>query len=98
MGATEFLKAVSKLQAFRSNLPNADIDEELVIDYHDILRALESETGEQLFQDFDIPEARMERQIFSSTIEASMPISLYTCGIVGLDHVYRIGFFRKLNR
>ncbi len=67
MGATEFLKAVAKLEAFRSNLPEWDIDEEFVEDYHSILRVLEQETGERLFQDFNIPDARLERQVTSIT-------------------------------
>jgi hypothetical protein len=67
MGATEFLKAVAKLQAFRSNLPEWDIDEEFVAEYHNILVSLEQETGEQFFADFNIPDARMERQVSSYT-------------------------------
>ena len=65
MGDKEFLKAAAKLEAFRTNLPEWDIDEEFVIEYHNILRALEQETGEQLLEDFNIPDAQMERQVSS---------------------------------
>lgn len=61
---------MAKLQAFRTNLPEWDIDEEFVAEYHTILRALEQETGEQLFEDFNIPDARLERQV-SSIIPAN---------------------------
>jgi hypothetical protein len=67
MGTREFLKAVAKLQAFRTNLPEWDVDEEFVVEYHSILRTLEQETGEQLIEDFGIPDARMENQISSVT-------------------------------
>ena len=67
MGAREFQIAVAKLHAFRTNLPDWDINEEFVVEYHHILRVLEQETGDQFFEDFNIADAQMERQVTSIT-------------------------------
>ena len=65
MGDKELLKAVARFGAFRSNLPQGDIDEDFVAEYHSILRALEKETDEHLFDEFNIPASQLERQISS---------------------------------
>lgn len=63
MGNKELLKAAARLAAFESNVPQGDIDEDFVAEYHNILRALDDETGEQLFDDFHIPDSKLKRQI-----------------------------------
>ena len=64
MDATEFLKAVIKLQSFRQNLPEGDVEEKYVADYHGILDVVQQQTG-CTFQDFFIPDARLARYVTS---------------------------------
>lgn len=61
---SEFRKANALLQSFHRNLPETDIEEHFVDDYHGILRVLEQQTGDS-FGEFFVPTGRMDRQVSS---------------------------------
>ena len=52
------LKAWSRLQAFRKNLPSGPIEESYVTEYHNILLAIEQLTGHKL-GDFLLPNGAL---------------------------------------
>ena len=62
MDTKELLKALALLQAFRQNLPNGSIEEDYVIEYHQILEAIQQQTGEEL-KDFFIPANKLEHEV-----------------------------------
>lgn len=66
MDETSLLKAWARLHTFRQNLPNGSIEETYVAEYHNILQALEQQTGHKL-DDFLIPDAALEHKVSSFT-------------------------------
>lgn len=64
MDTTAFVKAVIKLQSFRQNLPEGDVEETYVADYHGILDVIHQQSGYS-FQDFFIPGVRLARYVTS---------------------------------
>ncbi|HXM46341.1 MAG TPA: hypothetical protein VN956_00645 [Pyrinomonadaceae bacterium] len=62
MDEHQFRKALAELQSFRQHLPDCDIEEPDVLDYHRLLESLEKETGLNL-HNFFIPDERLERAI-----------------------------------
>lgn len=60
----EFVKAVIRLQSFRKNLSEGDVEEQDVAEYHAILDIIQMQSGYG-FQDFFIPDVRLARYVTS---------------------------------
>lgn len=60
MNQIPLLKTWARLQTCRQNLPDGNIEESYVIEYHNIINALEPLTGHAL-QDFLVPDTALQR-------------------------------------
>ena len=64
MNELEFRKALVELQSFRQNMPDGDIEDRDVYDYHHLFETVQNEMGLDL-ANFRIPLQRLEQQVTS---------------------------------